>query len=137
MNRLQELAGIQINELQINNPSKLFSWVSSDELCYDKEDLINYYDTDEENISFSSELNDIGYDEQDILESIESLEQTMSYLENNGYDDASFTVNQYITLRNDLKRLKIPYDISYFGDGGTVYINLQIQYNDIKKYIKN
>lgn len=41
MNRLQELAGIQINELQINNPSKLFSWVSSDELCYDKEDLIN------------------------------------------------------------------------------------------------
>jgi len=133
--RLQELAGIKINELEINNPNKLFSWVSEYELCYDKEDLINYYDKEDENVSFSSELSDVGYEDEDILESSESLEQTMSYLEDN--EDASTTIDQYITFKNDLEKRNIPYNISYFGDGGSVYIDLQIKFNDIKNFIKN
>jgi len=137
--RLQQLAGItQLNEITIQPNTKLFSWVSNEEICYDEEDLITYFDKEDEDdtISFSSELTDIGYDEMNILESIESLEQTMSYLEDNGYEDASSTVSQYITFRNELEKFKIPYIEDYFGDGGTVYIDLQLKYNDIKSYIK-
>lgn len=136
--RLQELAGI--TELGINKPYKIFSWSSKDkdegELCYDKEDIITYYYAEDENISFSSELYDIGYDEGDILEQNESLEQSMTYLEDNGYEDASIIIYQYINFKNDLVKFNIPYKISYFGDGGTVYINLDLKYNDIQNYIK-
>lgn len=134
--RLQQLAGItQLNEITIQPNTKLFSWVSDTEISYDKEDLITVYFDDDEIISFSSGLDDVGYDEEDILEQNESLEQNMSYLEDNGYENASSTIKSYINFKRDLDKFNIFHEISYFGDGGSIYINLSIKYNDIKNKV--
>lgn len=137
--RLQELAGI--NELKIKIP-KIFTITKIDdiyEIKYnksDKYDLNAYYGERDSHTSFSSELDDLTYDELYIIETYESLEKIGAYLFREGFSNADEVIDQYILLRDDLSKYNIPYRIMFEGDGGVVYIYLEININDIKKYFK-
>lgn len=135
--RLQKLAGI--NELQIKIP-KIFTVTKLEdgeyEICYNKEDLHAFYNELDSYAYFNSELDDITYNELDIIETYESLEEIGAYLLKKGFSNADEVIDKYISLRNDLNKFNIPYRITFEGDGGVVYIFLEINSNDIPKQIK-
>lgn len=137
--RLQELAGV--NELKIKIP-KIFTITKIGdeyEIKYNKyayHDLYAYYGERDSHTSFSSELDDLTYDELDIIETYESLEEIGAYLLREGFSNADEVIDQYILLRDDLDKYNIPYRIMFEGDDGIVYIFLEININDIEKYFK-
>ena len=64
LNRLQILAGIQLNELQINNPNKVFKMIESEDEYGDGLVGVELMDKDNDNHSWISKYSWFGYYEE-------------------------------------------------------------------------
>jgi hypothetical protein len=116
----------------------------------DKDDDESYYYEDREGgyyyfmgddyLIMNSHLNDnLGYDDMEFAPSIdeknpEEIDDLINFIKD---IDPEYNIDELKNMIDNFRRYKIPiYEFDLQGDGGYIFVNLTIRYQDIIPYIK-
>jgi hypothetical protein len=137
--------GKLLQEIKVNKPGVNFYFEREDDWSYSYNDNQGVYylfphDEGDEYMIMNSSLDDeLGYDDKEFAPNIdennpEEIDNLISFIED---IDPTYDTDELKIMINNFRKYKIPiYEFSLDGDGGYIYINLVIRYQDILPYIR-
>ena len=134
-----------LQEIKVNRPGVNFYFKKEDDYSYSYNDnqgvyYLFPYNEEDEYWSMSSHLDDdLGYDDIDFAPKAnentpEEIDKLLDYIDD---IDPTYGTQDLRSMINNFKKYDIPiYEFDLQGDGGYIFVNLTIRYQDILPYIK-
>lgn len=134
-----------LQEIKINKPGVNFYFEREDDWSYSYNDnqgvyYLFPYDEGDEYMTMNSHLDDeLGYDDIDFAPEAdentpEEIDKVLEYIDD---IDPNYGTHDLRSMIDNFRKHKIPiYEFDLQGDGGYIFINLTIRYQDILPYIK-